>query len=61
MQNHFRPMHKEVRGFMLFLVLLLFTLVMTCLINNRDRDMRELECLQELNRTEYQHVYPMSD
>ena len=26
-----------------------------------ERDMRELECLQELNRTEYQHVYPVSD
>ena len=37
------------------------SLVLTCLIGNRDRDMRELECLQELNRTEYQHVYPVSD
>ena len=46
---------------MVFLVLLLFTLVVTCLIGNRDRDMRELECLLELNRTEYQHVYPVSD
>ena len=54
-------MHKEVRGLMVFLVLLLFTLVVTCLIGNRDRDMRELECLQELNRTGYQHVYPVSD
>ena len=54
-------MHKEVRGFMLFLALLLFTPVRTCLIGNRDRDRRELECLQELNRTEYQHVYPVSD
>ena len=61
MQIHVCPMHKEVRGSMLVLVLLLFTLVMTCLISNHDRDMRELECLQELNRMEYQHVYPVSD
>lgn len=53
--------HKEVPDTMLFLVLLLFTFVMTCLVSNRDKNMQDLECLHELNRMEYHHVYPVSE
>lgn len=46
---------------MLFVVLLVLVGVVSYLMQDHDRDMREAESLQELYRMEYHHVYPTSN
>ena len=46
---------------MWFVGLLAFTLGATFLMGRRSAEQRELDSMDELNRCEYHHVYPVSD
>ena len=46
---------------MWFVGLLAFTLGATFLMGRRSAGQREMDSMDELNRCEYHHVYPVSD
>ena len=46
---------------MWFVGLLAFTLAATFLMGRRSAEQREMDSMDELNRCEYHHVYPVSD
>ena len=46
---------------MLFVVVLLLTVVLYCLLRDHSREMLDSEVKAELDRLEYRHVYPASN
>lgn len=61
--NLYRDIQAQggARVMMWFVGLLAFTLGATFLMGRRSAEQREMDSMDELNRCEYHHVYPVSD